>query len=406
MRTYDITYTLSLRKGSETGRASISLGHGASNMREMRLSIDPERHQRFRGDGEIREADGYLVWRPPRVGGTLRYNVAMVNRRGESRYDALVTDDWALFRGDDVFPSARTRTLVGARAQARLELELPKGWSSVAPYPGDGDDAYRVDNPTRRFDRPTGWMLAGEIGVRRALIADSRVAIAAPVGENFRRMDVMAFLHWTLPRVRQAFPTLGERLVVVGAGDPMWRGGLSGPDSIFLHADRPLVSENGTSTLLHELVHVAMGVAGNDHDDWVVEGLAEYYTVKILRDSGTLGERRSALTLETMKDWSRDVDDLFVRRARGPVTARAATLFAQLDREIGRRASDGDSLDDVVARMISGNKPYSYEALCESSRAIVGELPAMLAPDKVPGAPDVAACRKTSAKKNAKEKSG
>ena len=43
------------------------------------------------------------------------------------------------------------------------------------------------------------------------------------------------------------------RLLIVSAGDPMWRGGLSGPSSMFLHSDRPLISENRTSTLLHEL---------------------------------------------------------------------------------------------------------------------------------------------------------
>ena len=50
---------------------------------------------------------------------------------------------------------------------------------------------------------------------------------------------------------------------------------MSGPGSLYVHADRPMISENGTSTMLHELVHVAMGVSGSAHDDWLVEGLAE-----------------------------------------------------------------------------------------------------------------------------------
>ena len=58
---------------------------------------------------------------------------------------------------------------------------------------------------------------------------------------------------------------------VVGAADPMWRGGLSASNSLFLHADRPLISENGTSTLVHELTHVITRVRGADGDVSVLD---------------------------------------------------------------------------------------------------------------------------------------
>ncbi len=391
-RTYDIVYRLQFDGASSDARARIELQRGADNMRRLRFRIDPRRQMDFEGDGEVATSDDdEVVWTPPREGGTLSYRVRIPHKRKSGAYDAYVADDWALFRADDVFPPATTRTLKGARSNATLVLDLPDGWSAVTQYRSDGDKLrYPFDTPGRRYDRPTGWMLVGKIGVRRARIAGTRVAIASPVGQSLRRMDIMAMLNWTLEGVRNVFPTMDARLVIVGADDPMWRGGLSGPGSLYLHSDRPLISENGTSTLLHELNHVAMGVTGAGHDDWLVEGLAEYYSVKLLHTSGSLSARRMELTLEHLAEWGDDVDDLFVRRANGQITARAATLLANLDALL---AQNERSLDDVVAALIEDDRPYSYRALCIAARGVLGSPIAMLDPSKVPGAPADSECR-------------
>ena len=205
-------------------------------------------------------------------------------------------------------------------------------------------------------------------------------------------MDIMAFLNWTLPTLRSVFPTLDSRLVIVSAGDPMWRGGLSGPGSLYVHADRPMISENGTSTMLHELVHVAMGVSGSAHDDWLVEGLAEYYSIKILRETGTLTSRRRILALAHVQQWGEPVDDLFVKRSSGPVTARAATLLAELDAFLIEESRGRRSLDDVVGRMIESEQPYSYRSLCVAAKSIARKPVPLLSPDAVPGAPAESEC--------------
>jgi hypothetical protein len=393
-RTYELLYTAEFEKGSSIAAVSIGTGRDARRFRQLRFDFDPGRYSDFRGDGELVVDDGELVWRPPRDGGTLRYRVRVPHQRVNGSYDAYVADDWALFRGGDLFPPATTRAVVGAKSLARLRFVLPEGWSAITPYlTGDGDLEFDVVNRERRFDRPTGWMLVGEMGVRRGRIAGRRVAIAAPKGEDFRRMDMMAFLNWTLPAVTRIFPTMDPRLVIIGAGDPMWRGGLSGPGSLFVHADRPLISENGTSTFLHELVHVAMGAAGPEHDDWLLEGLAEYYSIKILRISGSLNGRRMTLALRDLDDWGAGVDDLFVRHATGPVTARATTLLAALDKSLTADSPDGRGLDAVVAVMIENGGIYDYESLCTAANTVMrGPVP-ILDPSRVPGAPDVAACR-------------
>jgi hypothetical protein len=299
-----------------------------------------------------------------------------------------VTKKWALFRGGDIFPPAVTRTTVNTNSVARLELDLPHGWSALTPYlSGESTLSFPIDNPERRFDRPTGWILAGNIGVRRNFIGGTRVAIGSPVGEDVHRMDIMAFLQWTLPTLRSIFPALDPRLIIVSAGDPMWRGGLSGPGSLYVHADRPMISENGTSTMLHELVHVAMSASGSAHDDWLLEGLAEYYSIKILRVSGTLNNRRRKLALADLKKWGTPVDNLFVAQSSGPVTARAATLLAELDAWLIKESQGKRSLDNVIGRLVESEQPYNYRSLCVAARTVAGKPVPLLSPISVPGAP-------------------
>lgn len=396
-RTYTVIYSLSIADTDDgIARASITVQQESRHLRELRFSIDPERYSDFSGDGTIERDSNELSWQVPRRGGTLSYDIALSHQRRSGAYDALLTKDWALFRGGDIFPPAAARTVVGGTSVARLDFDLPEGWSVLTPWlSGDSDFSFPLENPERRFDRPTGWILAGRIGVRRGLIGDTRVAIGAPIGQGVRRMDIMAYLNWTLPSLRRIFPTLDSRLVIVSAGDPMWRGGLSGPGSLYVHADRPMISENGTSTMLHELVHVAMGVAGSAHDDWLVEGLAEYYSIKILRLTETLSGRRLDLSLADLKEWGAPVDDLFVSRSSGPVTARATTLLAELDAWIGERTRGRRSLDDVVAHIIDAEHPYDYRSLCIAAREVAGRPAPVLAPDAVPGAPAEAACAVT-----------
>lgn len=393
-RNYSIVYSIAIKAGEDDiAQASIRVEQESRRLRELRFSIDPERHSKFTGDGDISEGEGELTWKPPRKGGTLSYAVRISQQRRSGGYDARMTDKWALFRAGDVFPPAATRTTVDTYSVARLEFDLPDNWSALTPYlSGDSDFSFPIDNPERRFDRPTGWVLLGDLGVRRGLIGDTRVAIGSPVGEGLRRMDMMAFLRWTLPALRSIFPTLDSRLILVSAGDPMWRGGLSGPGSLYVHADRPMISENGTSTLLHELVHVAMGISGSEHDDWLVEGLAEYYSIKILRVTDTLSNRRRTLALAELQEWGEPVDNLFVSRSTGPVTARAVTLLAALDAWLVEESRGRRSLDDVIGRMIEFVQPYNYRSLCVAARRIAGRPVPLLSPDAVPGAPAESEC--------------
>ena len=217
-------------------------------------------------------------------------------------------------------------------------------------------------------------MAAGELGIRRDQVADRQLVVAAPRDQGLHRLDTMAFLRWTLPRLVKVFPDFPERLLVVGARDDMWRGGLSGPGSLYLHSDRPLISENATSTLLHELVHLA--TANVEHrDDWLVEGLAEYYSLVILRRSGGISQERYEHAFDRLASWVRKDQGHLHNPSSGANTARAVLLLRDLEMEL--REYEAGSLDALVNVMVESDD-LTGDHLLELAEAALGDKPSML----------------------------
>jgi hypothetical protein len=251
-----------------------------------------------------------------------------------------------------------------------LRLKVPEGWSKVAPYPIGSDGAFQVVDDTRRFDRPVGWMAVGELAVLRETVAGTKLAIAGPYGNHVHRLDILALLRWTLPSLRDEVGSLPDRLVIVGAGDPMWRGALSGPRSAFVHASRPLISDDTTSPVLHEIVHATLGIRGAQGGDWIVEGLAEYYSMEALVRSQTISRKRHAKALRRMAKRGEEVRSLLVDSSSGAVTARAVSVLAALDAEIQAKTDGQKSLDDVV-RILIASPTYVTTSSLEAATAVV-----------------------------------
>lgn len=381
---YRLDYRVSLRNDSPAAAVELILRQPRHLLREVRFDIDPNRFSKLAADGELSIDRNVVRWLPPAAGGTLRWDVLVPRLRGDAAYDAWIGDRWGLFRAEDLIPRAATRTLKGAYSNTTLRFELPPGWSVVTPY-RELDGHFPVVNDNRRYDEPAGWIAVGELGVRRDTIAGARVVIVAPRGSKVRRMDMLAMLNWTLPELARLVPRMPERLTVVSAGEPMWRGGLSGPASLYLHADRPLISENGTSTLLHEIVHTVMPMQSGDGYDWIVEGLAEYYSIELLRRSGTLSARRQELAVAAQRDWGRESSALCGAESAGSTTARAVTVFVELDREIRHVSAGAANLDDVVARLLESRSRVDLAALADASAAVMGEKSETLNIDRLPG---------------------
>lgn len=291
--------------------------------------------QQLEADGQLEFQADRWTWVIPDNGGELRYCVQLNAKRDRNHYDGRVTPDWALFRADDLFPAVRSVSYPGSYSRTYLDFNLPTDWSSVIAYPPAGTHRYHIDNPQRRLDRPTGWVQLGRLGIRRDQVASTRITVAAPVGQGIQRMEIMTLLTFSLPTLREWFPQFPDRLLIISAIDEMWRGALSAPNSIYLHGERPLVSENGTSTLMHELVHVGMQRHAAKDADWIDEGLAEYLGLLLLKEAGGLTDKRFQASLDRQQRWAKQANRLARRNSRGAATAKAVGVFAALHAEIG-----------------------------------------------------------------------
>lgn len=383
-RIYQIEYIVTPDVEAGGAWIEMKLNQSAHLLREVNMRAPSEKISAAGGDGEISLADERLIWNPPPGGGSLRWFALIDNQRDRGSFDAHISADWAIFRAEDVIPQAATRTLRGASSETTLSFDLPSGWSSLTEYFGR-NHSYTIRNTNRRFDRPAGWIILGDIGVRYDRIAGLRVNVAAPTNHGMRRNDILALLNWTLPEVLRMFPDFPKRLTVIGAGDPMWRGGLSGPRSLFIHADRPMISENATSTLLHEIMHIALGNGADEGMDWIVEGLAEYYSLAILRRSGTISAGRYAAAMRKQSEWGSSVKHLCDSRSSGAITARAVTILADLDSEIRALSDSQKSLDDVVSALAVSEQAITLGEFATIVRQIAGADPDALSASNLPG---------------------
>lgn len=368
---YDAVYQARIDAAGGTIHVELNLS-GERLPSRIVLTIDPQRHKNFHSTDPLQISGSHVTWRPQGTASRLRYEFVINHERSPKRYDSLMTADWAIFRGDKMVPRARVTARRGLQSHASLEFVLPKEWSVITPYGPAGESRHSFDDPRRRFDRPAGWMLAGKIGTRNETIAGVRTTVAAPAGESARRQDTLAFLNWNLPRLLEVFSGFPRRLLIVRVGDPMWRGGLSGPASIFLHSDRPLISENRTSSLLHELVHVALGIRADEESDWIVEGLAEHYSLETLRRSGSIGAARYRESVAGLDKWARRAPTLFEHQSNGPTTARAVIVMRRVDAEIREATAGKASLDDVSRKLAAERGKVSLARLQKTAQEVAG----------------------------------
>ncbi len=371
---YDVDYTVQFLPEAGEAAVTIRITPGEGSARRLRLNMPESRYTQVRGEGEITRKGDTVTWLPQRdKASRLRFRYRIDNERRGGGFDARITKDWVIVRGDDLVPRAVVSATKGSDSRARLRFILPKGWNAVdTPFLRSADKkSFVIVNPERNFDRPVGWIVAGVVGARREFIGDTQVSVAGPKGDEIRRNDMLAFFNALVPEFRRAFGELPPKLLIVSAGDPMWRGGLSGPRSLYLHADRPMISENGTSTLTHELTHVITRIRGAEDDDWIAEGLAEFYSIELLRRAGLLSEARADKAQDWMANHGRAIKSLSSNRSHGPRTARAVQLFRELDAEIRQATGGKRNLDDVTRALIP-LREVSREDLREQVQKLIG----------------------------------
>jgi hypothetical protein len=355
-KVYQVVYEANLDPVTGQAHASLTLTQPRQLIRSLSFRMSTERYRNIRSTAPLEIQGDQVTWIPGENGGALLFDFVIDHERANGASDARITEDWALLKLDNLFPGATTRSIKGATSQTSLQLAAPKGWAIETPYGRGFDRTLNINNPHRRFDQPRGWILSGKIGVRREKIDGQHLSVASPLGTDFRANDLLAFLRWTLPSLVEIFPDRSKRLLIVSGSEDMWRGGLSGRSSLYMHGDRPLISGNRTSPLLHELFHVASGLRAKSGADWIVEGLAEYYSLTLLFRSGGISEYRYHKSFEKLALWSAGTLCEATDRSRGKNTAVAAGVMRALDNEI-RTASNGKaSLDTLVQSLAQTNQ--------------------------------------------------
>lgn len=387
-RDYDAHYSVKVIPEQSSVEVLLEIRQSRHLLRELTFTSLPDTLSDYSGNGELQVSNGRLRWLPPAEGGNLRWRVHVAHRRGKDGYDAWLGPAWGIFRAEDIIPRAKTRALKGSTSNTTLTFDLPRRWSAVTEYSGISDPI-SVKRPGRRFDQPTGWIAVGDIGVRREKIAGVRVAVAGPQGHAVRRMDMLALLNWTLPELIALLPQPVPRLTIVSAGEPMWRGGLSAPASLYVHADRPLISENATSPLMHEVVHTALSIRTNEGSDWIAEGLAEYYSLELLERGGAISTRRYGIAIADQADWARQADTLCGATSTGATTALAVTVFHALNKEIKDRTGGASDLDELLRQLLVSRDPIDVAKLKAVAADIIGSPSDVLHIDKLPGCPKI-----------------
>jgi hypothetical protein len=374
-KTFALDYTIELLPKQDQARITMALGHGSERVTQLEFDFDAKRYGGFKATGGKFAAagSGKATWVPAGDGSKLTWLVRITRQRDAGDFDARMTPDWALFRGDKVIPFIKARMKKNTESVARLRFVLPPGWSNVdTGWLRDGDH-FRVDNRERKFDRPIGWMIAGKVGTRRDQFGMTEIAVAAPKGDPLDRMDALTMINFVWPEIEGAFGRTPRKVLIVGAGDPMWRGGLSAPNSLFFHSQRPLVSENATSTLFHELTHVVTRISGEDRSDWIAEGLAEFYSVELVWRAGGMSDARRERVYDNLRDWGRSVKTLRTDRSSAETTARAVVLLHELDAEIRARTKDQKDIDDVTRILRVMRKVSTLKFIAATEKVLGGK---------------------------------
>ncbi|UII72997.1 hypothetical protein LVW35_07420 [Pseudomonas sp. HN11] len=374
----DLDYHVKLLPQSDQAEVRVSLSQGSA-VRSLNFDLGHDGdYSDFKADGQWRITEHRGLWQPSANKASLTYRVRLTHARKAGIYEARVTPSWALFRGEDLVPTARLDQQDGVELVSRLVFELPAGWKSVeTAWPRIGKNKFRIDNVSRLFDRPTGWMLAGNLGSRRVRLGETEVTVVSPKGQAMRRMDVLTLLTFVWPQVEAAFPRHPAKLLVVGASDPMRRGAFSARDSIYLNSRTPLVSENGSSPLVREVVQAIGRFKDHDTSDWISEGMTEYYAIELVRRAGGITDERYQAIQARLAKAGKDVISLRGEQVSGATVSRAVVVLQELDREIRVKTHNKRSLDDLAQAVMRANSITTAQFV-QLAESIIGEASVVL----------------------------
>lgn len=326
---------------------------GIEEVNRIRLEIDADRHRDFRGSGDLQKSEDEVLWYPRGPYGHLEYEVPLRHRRGEGKgFDSYASRDWVLTRARDLFPATHIDMNLevepAPRSRSRVRFRLPRSWKSATAMEQESMHVFRPSPTGGWLDRPRGWIALGRIDRLDQRVANLDVGLVAPRGVKFPRADVLHLYEQALPSLIGLLSQVPPRLLVVVGPDPMWRGGISGERSLYLHADRPIRTPDRTSPPLHEAFHVLAPFRPGEDAVWITEGLAEFYSLELQRRTHLLTLRDFRWGLRSFRRWGRWNVNLSSDRSLAVTNNSAPYVIAAVDEWIRDRTNGERSLDDVV----------------------------------------------------------
>jgi len=351
--TFSVTYIVTISATNpKIARVRWEL-EGIHEVEHLHLQFRGIPLKRLRASGRLDVDSQGARWYPGGPYGHLSYSVPIDHRRGTGgKLDSHAAPRWIITRARQLFPkislTVTPRAEGIARSRSRLIFRLPQGWESAAPLPRLERHTFELKDENHMLARPRGWFALGELQLAHEEIADIMVQIATTPKAAVRPEQVYELLNPTLPRLKKLLRADMPILLIARADDPMWRGGISGKDSFFVHADRPLRTPDQTSPYLHELFHVLQPNGTAADADWIAEGLAEYYSVELQRRAGMLDADQLARALHSFERYGKWNVNLTEQHDNAATNNSAPLVMYALDQRIQHATAGKKKLDDVV----------------------------------------------------------
>ena len=134
-------------------------------------------------------------------------------------------------------------------------------------------------------------------------------------------------------------------------------------------------------------MHTALSIRPRPGYDWIAEGLAEYYSIELLRRGKAITASRAATAFERQAEWAEDADTLCGLHSTGASTALAVTLLRTLDKEISDKSNGDLDLDALLPKLV--DQAVDLGVLVKAVDELIGSSPDTLHSDNLPGCPTI-----------------
>lgn len=325
---------------------------GANEITHIKfLDIDENFHH-FKGTGQlVQTAPKSWTWNPKSVNGEVSYEVKINRQRSIKGFDSYHGGSWIFTRTSDLFPRKDYVEERPLRIYSQVEFELPKKWQIVTAMERISEDK-NVFAPRDRgnpYVSPYGWILCGDLDVTKKEMSEVDVTLASPRVMKYDPTELTELIEKSMREFSQIMRELPPRIAFIVGPDPLWRGGLSGEDSLYINQNLSLIDRDYTSTPIHELFHITQGFKkASQLSDWIIEGLAEYYSLRILYNTKQISKNkfvRGIRKFDRQGVWGVNLEK---NQSFAALYNSAALVMFYIDEHLKEISKGNTSLRDVI----------------------------------------------------------